>query len=134
MSLIKNAPGLFTFDTVATSGVYNSGNDIPIQTLNLESIRVEFNASTDALTAKLIYIEFPWVSTNHVIDGNPTRNYIPILLDNAAVTKSVGLSQPIYMSAHIPPSFQYRIYDSTFAAPTNFVRLTMIFTTTLSSS
>ena len=131
---IKRSPGTFTFTASSPSGTFSSGSEIPIQTLSIETVRVEFDTAADALACKRLYLEVPWTSTNHLIDKNIGRNFIPFFLNNAAVTLNVGLNRPVYLSTNIPPNFQFNIWDDTFNAPTGFVSLDVCFAFDLGAS
>lgn len=122
------------FSTTSPSGVFSSGTEIPIQTLAVESVRIEFDTAAHALACQILYLEVPWTSTNHLIDKNIGRNFIPFVLQNAAVTVNVGLNRPVYLSTNIPPNFHFNIWDDTFNAPVGFARLDVIFAFDLSAS
>jgi hypothetical protein len=128
---IQRSPGILTLDTTTNTTKFNISLDIPKQVLILQSVRVEYDTAAHALAAGVIYVEFPWLSANQLIDGNPNHVYLPIFLDNAVVTLQQTLQLPVYMTHHIPQVFTMNVRDGPGAgfalAAGGFTRITLSF-------
>jgi hypothetical protein len=113
----QSSDGVFTFRTSSTSGSYNTHNSIPAQTINMVSVRVEMSSAGAATTAKVIYLDVPWLNSNHLIDGLASLYLLPIPLSGSAVTYST-MNIPIQLSSDIKETFNYRlvISDGTLVA------------------
>lgn len=128
----KVAPGIFTFHTTTTSGIYNIHNQILMQTLRLKNVRVEFDLTeVGASVPYFISIRFPWLSTFQLIDGVQDRFDLVIPLSGSAITLYQP-DLPVYMMKDAHDVFEYRILDDTGAVPADFVACTLQFEFTYS--
>lgn len=121
-------PGILTLHTTTANTNFEISLDIPKQTIKLQSVRVQFDSDANALAKRIIYVELPFLSANQLLDNNPGRVNLPILIGHTAVTMEQALQLPIYINGHIPSRFKMRILNSDFTEITNFVSLSLIFT------
>lgn len=120
-------PGEFAFITSTPSGVYAISNQIPRQTIYLESFRIEVDDAATALALKALRFEFPWFAGLNLIDDQISKTSYVIPLDNAAVSRSVGMKQPIVLSHTIHDRFEYKITDLDGNVPTGLVHVILKF-------
>jgi hypothetical protein len=109
----RDAPGILTIFSSSNVKTLPFGKAVPKQTCYLERVRVEFDTQAHALAARVIYVDMPWLSGNQLIDVNPGRFMLPILLDNDVVT-SYTTKLPLSMSHEVHETSEIRIYDSNF--------------------
>lgn len=120
-------PGLFTFRTTSTSGQMVTHTAIEQQVLTLVNVRVQFAADTDALAAKVIYIDLPCFNSNSLVDALDSIYLLPIPLENAVVT-NYQPNIPITMSSILNESFNYRIVNDQYSTSiTNLVEVCLQF-------
>jgi hypothetical protein len=130
MDAPKASPGILTLTSTTNTKVMNISLDIPIQTIRFKSYRVQFDTAANALAAKVLYVELPFISGNQVLDNNLGFVYLPIPVDNAVVTLETSIDLPILLTEHIPQSFTMNIRDgpgSSFALASNLVHITLQF-------
>ena len=148
MSDIAIINGLVTIDiTNGYTGVTGSGDFVfnigPInrqvtlsypvqqQVLVLRAYRIQMKDADEALRARVLYIDLPFISSAQLIDTNPSVDYLPIELDDARVTLRDGLTRPLYLSKHIPQTFYVKVFtkDSAgnFTLETQINSLTLVF-------
>jgi hypothetical protein len=126
MSLSQSA-SLLTFRVNSSSGTYVTGSTIKSQVLTLQNVRVQFASAAEALAAGVIYLDVPWLNSNHLVDGLLNLYLLPIPLDNAICTQYT-CNIPISMSDDADTAFKFRIVDSTGSPPTGFSNITLQFT------
>ncbi len=126
MTDISNTPGILTLNSTSASPTFTLHNQIPPQTMYLKRVRVEFTSAAAALAARVIYIDLPFTSSQHLIDNIVGRFMIPIVLDNAVVT-SYTCELPIYMTRSVPDNFQMFVRDQDGAVLTNLAAITLQF-------
>lgn len=120
--------GSLMIATDANSKEINISLDIPVQTIYLRGYRAEMTDAATALSTKILYVDIPNVfNSNKLIDSNPSHTYLPIFLDNAAVSLQTGLEIAIPLSHHIPKTFKMRVLDSNFAPVSGLVHLALRF-------
>lgn len=105
-----DTPSVLTLDTTTNVTRFRINNKIPIQTIILESIRVEYDTAPHALAAGVIYVDLPFLSSYQLNDGTQFFN-LPIFLDNAVVTLE-QVRVPIYLTKNIPEDFTMSVRDS----------------------
>lgn len=119
---ITKLPGTLTLITDSNIKEMNIALDIPAQTIYLRGYRVEMDSAATALATKILYLEIPNIyNINKMIDNNVGYVFLPIMLDNAAVTNIHGMDIPVSMAHHLPERFTIRILDSTFTPVANLV-------------
>lgn len=113
MTDISNTPGILTLDMTSTTGRLSFAlhNQIPQQIMTLKRVRVQCTDAAQALATRIIYVDLPFTSSQHLIDNINARFYLPILLDNAIVT-SYTCELPVYLSREVPDNFEMRVVDS----------------------
>lgn len=119
-SLVNNpeyhlAPGILTLTATSNSTNLSINNRIPIQTIVLREVRVEYNngggsGTASALAQRVIYIDLPFLSTDQLTDNTAFFN-LPIALDNALVTIK-QLETPVYLNKAIDTEFKMYIRSS----------------------
>ena len=124
---IKSAEGTLMIDVSSNSSVVNISLRIPQQVIYLRSYRVEFDTAAHALASQILYVDLPFLSGNQLLDTNPGRTLLPILLDNAIVSFAYGKDIPVYLSSNIPQTFPVKLYDSSFNLVSNLVRCSLVF-------
>ncbi len=121
-------PGTLTLIADANVKEMNIALDIPHQVITLTGYRVEMSSAANALSEKIIYLDIPKIyNVNKVLDNNFGHVYLPILLDNAAVTLQQSLDVPISMTNHLPERFTIRILNSSFQPVSNLVHAVFSF-------
>lgn len=123
-------PGILTLSTTALSTTFNIALSIPPQTLRLVGYRVEYGLAAEAVTAQVLYIELPFLSSNQVLDGNLGHVYLPLPLSNSSVTNITGLNIPIYINQAVPQKFDMYVRDGaalSFALAANDPAVTLQF-------
>lgn len=120
MAELQDSDGLFTFRTSTNQGRYDTHNAIPAQTVEIVSVRVEMSNAAAALAAKVIYVDVPWLSSNHLIDGLPNLYLLPIPIGETAVTYS-SFHIPLQLSQDIKETFNYRLLTSSGALVADLV-------------
>ncbi len=121
-------PGTLFLTTTTNEAEMNIAYDIPAQTIYLRGYRVEFDTAAHALTEGVVYLEIPNIySISKMIDNNVGHVYLPIMLDNAAVTNWHGMDIPISMAHHLPERFTIRILSGSFVPVSNLVRASFQF-------
>ena len=124
---VQSSDGIFTFRVSSASGVYGpTHNRIPAQTMILKSVRAEFDTTANALSCQALYVDFPWLNSNHLIDSLANLYSLVVPVDNLVCTLYT-CEIPVQMSTEITESFNYRIVNSSGAAPTGFVGLILQF-------
>jgi hypothetical protein len=126
MSLSQSS-SVLTFRVNSSSGTYVTGSTIKSQVLTLQNVRVQFASAAEALAAQVVYLDVPWLNSNHLVDGLLNLYLLPIPLDNAICTQYT-CNIPISMSDDADTAFKYRIVDSSGVAPTGFSNITLQFT------
>lgn len=116
-------PGTLFLHITTNSEVVDITNDIPTQTLYLRGYRIELSSAANALTEKVLYLGFePSIyNGNKMIDNNVGQVYLPLMLDNAAVTHTYGMDIPIPMGVHLPQKFKLTLYNGSFTPVANLV-------------
>jgi hypothetical protein len=138
--ILKQAPGIFTFNSTVMSGYTDVHNQIPRQVLTLTSYRIEFTGADDtakranSLAAQNLYVKFPFISSMHVIDEKDSLFAIVVPLDDAAVTFANGLSQKFWMSHDVHDQFYFRIVNEAGTEPTTIARIVLQFQFDLSAT
>lgn len=125
--------GILTLDISSNVQTLNISLEVPIQTLTIKNIRVEMDLAATALSEQILYLDIPVISSSKILDNNVAFNYIPILLDNAAVTLQTSLDLPVYMNQVLPQSFDVRVLNKSFEPVSNLVRFTIQFQTEFGS-
>lgn len=123
---INTSDGLFTFRTASSSGTYSIHNRIPAQTMTLKSVRVQFDTTANALAAQVLYLDVPWLNSNHLVDGLSNLYLLPISVDYLVCTLYT-CDIPVQMSIDMPETFSYRIVTSAGAAAAGFAGMTLQF-------
>lgn len=131
----KEVAGFLTIDVLAAGGLINTtvsiGHKLPSdQTLRLRSYRVEMTSQANALSAGVLYVDLPFLSSTQIVDNLGGVCKIPIELDNAVLTLRDGLNKPIYISKEITETFLIRVLSgANLVLNPNLVRLTLQFET-----
>jgi hypothetical protein len=123
---ISQASGVLTLFSSSNSSVLNLHNQVPRQVLKLKNVRIEFNSAATSLAQKIAFIDLEFLSNQQLIDPLIGRFYLPILLDNNAVT----IYQPdldIYMSRHIHNTVNLNVRNSDGTLVTNLVHVALQF-------
>lgn len=117
---------VLTLDTTSNLTTFTINNKIPLQTIILESVRVEYDTAPHALSAGVIYVDLPFLSSYQMNDGTPGF-YLPIFLDNAVVTLQ-QVRVPIYMARKLDEKFTMAIRTATGALVAGgFARISLQF-------
>lgn len=125
---ITKLPGTLVLFSDASTKLLSITLDIPPQTITLTGYRVEMASAANALTEKVLFIDLPKIfNVNKVIDTNLGHTYLPILLDNSAVTLQQSLEIPISMAHHLPENFLLRILNSSYIPVSNLVHISLYF-------
>ena len=124
----SETPGIFTLETTTETTTFTISNKIPKQVMYLIGYRIELDDATAALASPVVYIDLPFLSGNQLIDGIPSRTYLPLMLDNAKVTNWQGLNKPILLSDNVPNTFDMVVRNnSTYAALSTLVHISLQF-------
>lgn len=126
MGDITEAPGILTIDSGSNSSTLSLKNQIPQQVMRLKRVRLEMSSAATALAQKIVYVDLPFLSNQQLIDGVNGRFYLPILLDNAAVT-SYTCDLPIYMSRHVHDTIELNVRSADGSLVSNFVHVALQF-------
>jgi hypothetical protein len=128
MDKTTRLPGTLTIITDANVKDINLALEIPAQTIYLRGYRIEMASAANALTEKVLYLDIPRIfNINKMLDGNVGQVYLPIFLDNAAVTHTFGMDIPVSMAHHLSEKFTLRILDSSFQPVSNLVSAGFMF-------
>ncbi len=122
-----NTPGILTLDATSNVQNFNIALDIPKQVMTLRSVRVQMSSQANALAARILYVDLPFLSGNQVLDGNVGQVYLPIFLDNAEVTFAYGKEMAIYMNDYLPSKFTMRCLGTDFKPIANLVSCSLTF-------
>ena len=123
-------PGTLMLHTLTNEAEMNIALDIPVQTIYLRGFRIELGSAANALTEKVLYLDIPGIfNINKMLDDNRGLVYLPIFLDNAAVTHTYGMDIPISMIRHLPERFTIRILNGSFQPVANLVSASFQFST-----
>ena len=115
-------PGTLFLTTDSNVKEMNIALDIPAQTIYLRGYRIEMGSAANALTEKILYLDIPNIyNGNKMLDNNLNMTYLPIMLDNAAVTHTYSMDIPISMSHHLPEKFTMRVLNGSFVPVDNLV-------------
>lgn len=101
------------------------------QTMTLMSTSVIFESDEDALNAGgVIYIDVSpaILSQNQVIDTNPNRTTIPVVIGATQATVRDTILKPIWLARDLPRSFSVTVYDSQFSLVANLMSCVLVFT------
>jgi len=121
-------PGTLALFSATNEKVMSITLDIPAQTITLTGYRIEMGSAANALTEKVLYLDIPRIfNVDKVIDSNIGHTYIPLFLDNAAVTLQQSLDIPISMAHHLPSQFSMRILNGSFLPVSNLVHISLFF-------
>lgn len=120
--------GLLTLHTTTNDEIKNITYNVPSdQTIYLRGYRIELGSAANALAEKVLYLELPIYNVSKMLDANQGFTYLPILLDNAAVTHTYGMDLPISLGRDLQPEFRMRILNGTFTPVANLVSATFQF-------
>lgn len=121
-------PGTLSLFSATNEKVMSITLDIPAQTITLTGYRIEMGSAANALTEKILYLDIPRIfNVNKVIDSNIGHTYLPLPLDNAAVTLQQSLDIPVSMAHHLPDKFTMRILNGSFTPVANLVHIALFF-------
>jgi len=140
MSFISQGAGTYTID-IDASGLSNTIQDysldmkyaLPRQVLRLKGYRVQMASTATALAARVLKVELPFLSENHLVDNVPNTIRFPLLLNDTVTSVFIGLNEPLYMAKDAPPVYNITVYDGSGAVSTSVDSLTMIFETSYGS-
>lgn len=123
---IVESPSVLTLDTTSNSTTFTINNKVPIQTLTLEQVRVQYDSAAEAVTAGVIYVDIPFFSSDNLNDGTNYFN-LPILLDNNVVTLQ-QTNIPVHLSRKIEEKFVMSVRDASGTLVAGgFARITLQF-------
>lgn len=132
MSEVVSTPATMTW--VIKSNVQQLTTNVIVpasQTMTLMSTSVIFDSDDNAkLAGGVIYIDVSpaILSQNQVIDTNPNRTTIPVVIGVTSATVRDTILKPLWLARDLPRTFSVTVYDSTFAKVTGLMSCVVVFT------
>ena len=111
-----NTPGFLTIDLKHNANAAGSFDEdvniphiIPEQLMRLRSYRVHMTDAPNSISARVLYIDLPFLSSVQIIDNVNGSTLLPLELGETAVTLQNGCNKPVLLTRPIQGSFHVRV-------------------------